>query len=91
MLREQAPSSEIRRGEHVIPQLPPGAQRVFESKKAVVVGKNGSFEASETGFYGEDISFGGRFVHAGQLARGWFTVDVEGCSTGRVRWRASLQ
>src|SRR5882672_7228145 len=40
---------------------------------------------------GEDISFGGRFVHEGRLARGWFRVDEEGCTTERVHWKARLK
>ena len=61
-----------------------------ELERPVAVGHNGSFEASEPGTYsGEKISFGGRFLHEGRLARGWFQVDNGGCLTERMRWTAT--
>jgi hypothetical protein len=63
-----------------------------ELERPVLVGRNGSFEASGPGqIPGEKISFGGRFLHEGRLARGWVIVDNGGCLTERIRWTASRE
>ena len=81
-------------GFDVVGYLYPGCPQLLwggtELEKPVAVGRNGSFEASGPGSYaGEKISFGGRFLHEGRLARGWVVVDNGGCLTERIRWTAS--
>jgi hypothetical protein len=63
-----------------------------ELQKPIVVGRNGSFEASGPGEYaGETVRVGGRFLDEGRRARGWFIVDNGGCLTARTRWTADLE
>ncbi len=74
---------------YLYPRCPELAAGGTELERPVAVGRNGSFEASGPGTYaGEKISFGGRFLKEGHLARGWVIVDNGGCLTERIRWTA---
>jgi hypothetical protein len=66
------------------------AAGVTELEKSILVGRNGSFEASgRANTQGNASPVGGRFLHEGRLARGWFIVDNGGCLTERTRWTAT--
>jgi hypothetical protein len=75
---------------YLYPGCPQLIDGVTEYDNPVVVGRNGSFEASGPGSYaGEKISFGGRFLDQGRRARGWVLVDNGGCLSERIHWTAS--
>jgi hypothetical protein len=64
----------------------------FELRRTARVAKRvpHHFHLSGPNFsYAEDhVVFDGRFLKGGRTARGWFTVEDAGCSTGRVFWVA---
>ena len=90
MLRAPCPCSGVRPGGYLYPSCPQLISGVTQLEKSILVGRNGSFEASGAGEYpGERVSVGGCFLHEGRLARGWFIVDNGGCLTERTRWTAT--
>jgi hypothetical protein len=74
------------------PNCPEVLDSAFELHKTVRVGKEKphKFSASGANFnYAEDhVEIGGRFLRNGKVAKGWFTVEDSGCSTGKVYWKA---
>jgi hypothetical protein len=49
------------------------------------------FSASGANEHYEDdhVTIAGRLLHHGRVAKGWFTVNDAGCSTGRIHWKAT--
>jgi hypothetical protein len=67
---------------------------LFELDKNVgnpVTGKSHRFSASGPNEHYEDdhVTIVGRLLRHGKVAKGWFTVEDAGCSTGRINWTAT--
>ncbi len=59
------------------------------SSTRVTKGKPHSFSFTGTSFQGDRVTIAGHFLKNGRSVKGWFTVNREGCSTGRLTWTAS--
>lgn len=65
----------------------------LDTHKAHQVTKSGGHSFSASGPNEEypraHVSIGGRFIHHGKTAKGWFTVTDLGCSTDVIHWIAT--
>jgi hypothetical protein len=76
------------------PNCPEVLDGLFELDRSIghrVTRKSHSFRASGANEHYEDdrVTIVGRLLRHGKVARGWFTVEDAGCSTGRINWTAT--
>jgi hypothetical protein len=74
------------------PNCPEVLDGLFEFDHSVRVAKKAPHGFSASGasddYAADHVEIEGRFLHHGRIAKGWFTVDDQGCSTGRIHWTA---
>jgi hypothetical protein len=74
------------------PNCPEILDGVFEFDHGIRVARNAPHRFSASGasdvYAGDQVEIEGRFPRHGRIAKGWFTITDQGCSTGRVHWTA---
>jgi hypothetical protein len=74
------------------PNCPEVLDGLWELNGPYGVGKNKPHRFSGSGsseqYAADHVTIKGRFSASGRTARGWFTVEDAGCSTGKINWIA---
>jgi hypothetical protein len=74
------------------PNCPEVLDSAFELQAAASVARAAPhrfhLSGSNAEYAGDHVVVDGRFLKGGKTAKGWFTVEDSGCSTGKVLWVA---